>query len=55
VRVTVNDVRPSRSKPDRGIVKSFVEAFDRTGQLVLSLRTNDIVLKRPGGRNGRAQ
>jgi acyl dehydratase len=51
VRVTVNEVRLSRSKPDRGIVKSYVEAFDRDGQLVLSLRTNDIVLRRPISRN----
>lgn len=51
VRATINDSRTSRSKPDRGIVKSFVEVFNQNDELVLTLRTNDIMLKRPAGKD----
>jgi len=37
VRVTILDARPSRSKPDRGIVRSRLEAFNQRDELVLSM------------------
>ena len=39
VRTTILDARPSRSKPDRGIVRSRVEALNQRGELVLSMTT----------------
>jgi acyl dehydratase len=39
VRTTILDARPSRSKPDRGIVRSRVEALNQKDQLVLSMTT----------------
>ncbi len=38
VRVTVEDARRSRSKPDRGIVHSFVEVFNQNGEKVMTMR-----------------
>jgi acyl dehydratase len=39
VRTTILDAWPSRSKPDRGIVRSRVEALNQRGELVLSMTT----------------
>ena len=35
-RFTVTEIRPSGSKPDRGIVKSFVEVSNQHGEVVLT-------------------
>ncbi|MGO9471517.1 MAG: MaoC family dehydratase [Isosphaeraceae bacterium] len=37
IRVTILEARPSRSKPDRGIVRVHVEAINQTDKLVLSM------------------
>ena len=37
IRVTILEARPSRSKPDRGIVRVHVEAINQTDNLVLSM------------------
>ncbi|MEZ5398370.1 MAG: MaoC family dehydratase [Bryobacteraceae bacterium] len=37
IRATVIEARISRSKPDRGIVRSRVEMFNQRGQAVLSM------------------
>ncbi len=37
IRVAILEARPSRSKPDRGIVRSLVEAINQKDQLVLSM------------------
>ena len=47
LRVTVCEAIPSRTRPDRGIVKTLLEAFNQRDELVLSLRANDILLRRP--------
>jgi acyl dehydratase len=39
VRTTILEARPSRSKPDRGIVRSRVEALNQKEQLVLTMTT----------------
>ena len=38
VRVTVLETRRSRSKPDRGIVRSFVEVLNQGGEVVMTLK-----------------
>jgi acyl dehydratase len=47
VRVTVLDARPSESKPDRGIVRSRLEAIDPDGRVVLSMDPINIMRRRP--------
>ena len=37
IRVTILEARPSRSKPDRGIVRAKVEALNQRDELVLSI------------------
>ncbi len=48
IRITILEARPSRSKPDRGIVRTKVEATNQTDQLVLSMTAVNIVRRRPG-------
>ena len=37
IRVTILDARPSRSKPDRGIVRARVEAINQKDEVVLAV------------------
>ena len=48
VRVTVLESRPSRSKPDRGIVRGKIEAFNQRDEPVLSMIGLSIIGRRPG-------
>ncbi len=43
IRVTVLETRLSRSKPDRGIVRSFVEVMNQKREVVMSLKEVIIV------------
>ena len=43
LHVTTLETRVSRSKPDRGLVTSRLEAFDRRGELVASMKTMNLV------------
>jgi len=45
--VTVLEKRRSRTKPDRGIVRSFIEVIDRNGDVVMSMKAVNIFLCRP--------
>lgn len=47
VRVTVAGTRPSRSKPDRGVITLRQEVFNQAGELVMSLSGNAMVRRRP--------
>lgn len=47
VRVTVLQARSSASKPDRGIVRSRIEARNQDGEAVLSMIAVNLVLRRP--------
>jgi len=47
VRVTVTEARPSRSKPDRGIVRSFVEVLNGDREVVMTLSALTLILRRP--------
>ena len=43
VRVTVLEARLSQSKPDRGIIRSFVEVLNQKGEVVMSLKMVNFV------------
>lgn len=47
VRVTVLDARPSKSKPDRGVVQSLIQVFNQDGDEVMSMRAANMILRRP--------
>jgi acyl dehydratase len=46
LRVTVAETRPSRSKPDRGMVTSRLEAINQDGTVVCTLTAMNLMLKR---------
>jgi itaconyl-CoA hydratase len=46
-RSTVLEIRPSRSKPDRGSVYVRTEAIDQDGRVVLSVHRRTMVRTRP--------
>ncbi len=46
VRVTVLEVRRSESKPDRGIIRSFVEVLNQKSEVVMSLKMVNFVRSR---------
>jgi acyl dehydratase len=48
IRVTILEARPSRSKPDRGIVRAMVEAISQRDELVLSMIAVSFLARRPG-------
>ena len=48
VRVTVLKASPSKSKPDRGAVTSFIEVFNQAGEPVMTFRVINIIARRPG-------
>jgi acyl dehydratase len=49
VRVTVLDAVASRSKPDRGIVTSFIEVLNQGGEVVMSMKAVNLITRRfPG-------
>jgi acyl dehydratase len=43
VRVTVVEATPSRSRSDRGMVRSFVEALNQDGDVVMSMKPMNII------------
>ena len=47
VRITVLEARPSRSKPDRGVVRAKTEAINQKDELVLSMVGMSIIGRRP--------
>ena len=46
IRVTVLETNRSRSKPDRGMVRSFIEVINQDGEVVLSMKVVNILLCR---------
>ena len=46
VRVTVTEARPSRTKPDRGIIHSLVEVLNQHGEVVMSQRPMNLMRRR---------
>jgi acyl dehydratase len=47
VRATVLKTVPSRSKPDRGAVTSFVEVINQVDDIVMTFKVVNIIGKRP--------
>jgi acyl dehydratase len=47
IRVSIVSARPSRSKPDRGLVHTAVEGLDQDGQVVLSFTAMNFMALRP--------
>jgi acyl dehydratase len=48
IRVTVAEARRSASKPDRGILTSFIEVLNQNGEVVMSLKSVNLVRCRDG-------
>jgi acyl dehydratase len=47
LRATVTEARRSRSKPDQGVVRSFVEVLNQHGEVVMSLKPVGLMRLRP--------
>ena len=47
VRATVVEARPSLSKPDRGIIKTMIEAVNQDGRTVMQATAINFLLVRP--------
>ena len=47
IRVTVVDARPSRTKPDRGIVRSAVEVLNQRREVVMTVTATNFFLRDP--------
>lgn len=47
VRVTIEDSRPSTSKPDRGVVRSTIEVFNQLEEPVMTMRAVNMIAARP--------
>ena len=46
IRVTVLEAMPSRSKPDRGMVRTLVEVLNQDSDVVMSLKPMNIIARR---------
>jgi acyl dehydratase len=46
IRVTVLEATPSRSRPDRGIVRTLVEVLNQDGEVVMSMKPMNIIARR---------
>ncbi|MFD0510585.1 MaoC family dehydratase N-terminal domain-containing protein [Streptomyces sp. NBC_00117] len=46
IRTTVTSARPSRTKPDRGIVHTDIEVLDQDGEVVLTMTAMNLLLRR---------
>lgn len=47
LRTTVMEAIPSRSKPDRGVIRALMEAVNQNGEVVASFKGMNLILKRP--------
>jgi len=50
-QVTINEVRRSTSKPDRGVVKTFCEIINQNEVVVMSIRAVNMIACRSGTDN----
>lgn len=46
IRVTVLETRPSSSRPDRGTVRSLVEAINQKNEVIMTLKAINIMARR---------
>jgi len=49
IRIEIQSVTPSRSKPDRGVLTYTLEARNPAGELVLSVETPVMIQRRKEG------
>jgi acyl dehydratase len=49
LRMTVTECLPSRSKPDRGIVRSLLELRNQHGEIAASIKGMNLIRRRPAG------
>ena len=47
IRVIVLETRPSRSKPDRGIVRSYREVLNQHGEIAMTMKVLNLIRRRP--------
>jgi acyl dehydratase len=50
LRVTILETTRSRSRPDRGMLRSFIEVLNQRGEVVMSLKPMNLLRCRPSGR-----
>jgi acyl dehydratase len=43
LRVTVSETKRSRSKPDRGIVHSYIEVLNQDGEIVMTMKAMNLL------------
>jgi acyl dehydratase len=55
LRVTVAEARQSRSRPDRGIVRSNIEVLNQRGEVVMTVSALNFILRRPADGQGDAR
>ncbi len=48
IRVSIMETKRSRSKPDRGIVRSLIEVLNQDEKVVMSMKAVNFLLCRPG-------
>ena len=51
-RLTVLECAPSRSKPDRGVIRALLETRNQDGEVVLSIKAINLFGRRPSGVTG---
>jgi acyl dehydratase len=51
LRVHVVEARPSRTQPDRGILRTFVEVLNQDDAVVMSLKPVNLLRRRPAGQS----
>jgi acyl dehydratase len=49
VQVTIEAARESKSKPDRGLVNSFIEVLNQADEVVMTIRAMNMIKKREIG------
>ncbi|MDR0997085.1 MAG: MaoC family dehydratase [Zoogloeaceae bacterium] len=47
IRISIEDIRPSRSRPDRGIVHLLVSTLNQSGALCQTMRAKVLAFRRP--------
>lgn len=50
IRVSVVEAKPSSSKPDRGMVRSFVEVLNQRAELVMSMKAMNLLRRKAEAR-----
>jgi acyl dehydratase len=51
-RVTVLEAVPSRSKPDRGMIRNLIEVTNQHGEVVMTVKGLNMLARRPRGGPG---